>query len=182
MNTPSYKPPPIVHAWVGHAVGTGLLGALLPSGEHLGWLHRLMLPIVEVIPNAMRITSRAPDPVFAQTFIGLSLLIALLILLYFVFFMRGYHTRTFDAAGRRYLVIAGGWLLTILMLSSFWIISYMNPLSKGRTYFLLQAATSGEVGVLTMMNQLVAGGPLLFLLAMWLAHACTTARNSASSF
>lgn len=177
MNSPRYKAPPIFKAWIGHAIGTGLLGALLPGGEHLGFLHRLMLPIVEVIPNAMRITSRSPDPVFAQTFIGLSLLIALMILLYFVFFVRGYHTRTFETAGKRHLAIAGFWLLTILMLSSFWIISYMNPLSKGRTYFLLQAATSGEVGVLTIINLLVAGGPLLFLLTAWLAHACTTVRN-----
>lgn len=99
MNSPRYKEPPIVKAWIGHAIGTGLLGALLPGGDHLGFLHRLMLPIVELIPNAMRITSRSPDPMFAQTFIGLSLLIALMILLYFVFFMRGYHTRTFEAAG-----------------------------------------------------------------------------------
>lgn len=166
-----------MHAWIGHAVGTGLLGFILPSGENLGWLHRLVLPIVEIIPNAMRITSRAPDPVFAQTFIGLSLLIALMIFLYFVFFMRGYHTRTFETAGKRYLLITGGWLLTILMLSGFWIISYMNPLSKGRTYFLLQAATSGDFGVLTIMNLLVAGGPLLFLLFIWACHACTKVHN-----
>lgn len=52
---------------MGHVLGTAVLGALLPSGEHLGWLDRLMLPVVALIPNAVRLTERAPDVVFAQT-------------------------------------------------------------------------------------------------------------------
>ncbi len=57
---PLYREPPLVKAYLGHAIGTALLGALLPSGEHLGAVHRLVLPIVELIPNALKITNRAP--------------------------------------------------------------------------------------------------------------------------
>jgi hypothetical protein len=178
MNTPSYKQPPIVHAWVGHAFGTSLLGALLPSGEHLGWLHRLVSPLVELIPNAVRITNRSPDPVFAQTFIGLSLVIAFLVLLYFIVAVRGYHTKTFESTSRRFLALFYIWVVAgVIMLGILWFMPYLDPVSKGRAYFLLKAATSGNSGVLTVMNQLVVGIPLICLLSIWLGHACTTVRH-----
>lgn len=177
MNYSSYKHPPLVQAYLGHAIGTTLLGALLPSGEHLGWLHALVRPIVELIPNAVRITNRAPDPVFAQTFIGLSLVIAFLILLFFIVAVRGYHTKTFESTWRRALALLYIWGIVLVLLLSFWAVPYMDPASKGRAYFLVKAATSSNLGVLTFMNQSVVGFPLFCFLVLWLGHACTTVRN-----
>lgn len=177
MNASTYKQPPLMKAYSAHAVGTMLLGALLPSGEHLGLLHSLMLPIVKLIPNAVRITNRAPDPVFAQTFIGLSLLIAFLILLYFIVAVRGYHTKTFESSWRRFWALVHIWLIVAVILGIAWFMPYLDPVSKGRAYFLVKAATSGTTGILTVMNQLVAGMPLACLLSIWLGHACTNVRQ-----
>lgn len=135
MNTPTWREPPLIKVYLGHAIGTALLGAMLPSGEHLRSLHRLMLPIVELIPNVVRITSRAPDPVFAQTFIGLSLLIAFLILMYFIVAVRGYHTRTFDSTWKRFGMLLFGSLVGI---SWFW--PYLDPISKGKAYFFYKSS------------------------------------------
>lgn len=179
MNAPTYKHPPIMKAYLGHAMGTALLGAVLPSGEHLELLHRLMLPIVELIPNAVRITERAPDPMFAQTFIGLSLVIALVILLYFVVAVRGYHTKTFFSSTKRWLALIYVWAIVSMGLLIFWLIPYMDPLSEGRAYYLVKAATSSNLGVLTVMNQSVVGFPFFCFLMLWFGHACTTARNHA---
>jgi hypothetical protein len=107
---PRYEEPPLVKICLGHALFTAVLGALLPSGEHLAWLHRLMLPVVELIPNAVRLTERAPDVVFAQTFIGLSLLISWAILLFCIVAVRGYHTRAFETSIRRVLAFTYGWV------------------------------------------------------------------------
>jgi heme/copper-type cytochrome/quinol oxidase subunit 4 len=169
-----------MYAWVAHAVGIALLGALLPSGEHLAWLHRLVSPVVELIPNAIRITNRSPDPVFAQTFIGLSLVIALLMLLYFILAMRGYHTKAFESTWKRFLALFYNWVVAgVIMLGILWFMPYLDPLSKGRAYFLLNAATSSTAGVFTVMNQLVVGMPLACPLSIWLGHACTTVRHRA---
>ncbi|QHE88055.1 hypothetical protein F9K07_25755 [Hydrogenophaga sp. BPS33] len=164
-------------AYLGHAIGTAFLGLLLPSGEHLGPLHRLMLPIVELIPNAMRATARTPDPVFAQTFIGMSLLIAFLILLYFTVAVRGYHLKTFESRAKRWLALLYAWSVVCFLLLVLWKWPYLDPLSMSRSYFLLKAATSGTFGVLTAMNQLVVGIPLSFFLTLWAGHACTTTRK-----
>lgn len=178
MNTPSYKPPPIVHAWVGHAVGTGLLGFMLPSGEHLGWLHRLVSPLVELIPNAVRLTNRSADPILAQTFIGLSLAIAFLILLYFKIAAKGYRTGMFDSKLRRYMVILIFWVIYIVVfVGVFWFLPYMDPASKGKTYFLVKGATSGTPGMVLIMNQLIVGLPLFMFLLLWVVHECTDARQ-----
>lgn len=177
MTSKIYKEPPLVKTYIGHATATGLLGLLLPSGEHLGWLHERVLPVVELIPNAVRMTNRAPDPVFAQTFIGLSLLVAFAILAFYVVAMQGYHTKTFDRTITRILTLAYGWALVLLMLSIAWWMPYLDPLSRGRAYFITRVAVSSNLGVITAMNQLVVGMPLLFLLLLWLSHACTTVRH-----
>lgn len=178
-SVPAYKQPPLVQTYFGHAIGTAALGALLPSGDQLSSLHALVRPVVELIPNAVRVTNRAPDPIFAQTFIGISLLIAFAILVIYVIAMRGYHTKTFLSAGKRWAVLLVMWLLVLFMLTSLWRWPYLDPLSKGRAHFLLMAATSGRLGVVTAMNQLVVGMPMLFLLVLWLGHFCTTARSRA---
>lgn len=173
----TYRHPPLMKAYLSHAVGTAVIGTLLPSGEHLTWLHRLLQPVVNLIPNAIRIPLRAPDPVFAQTFIGLSLLIAAAILLYFVVAVRGYRTRTFDSAIKRWLVLVYGWCVVLLCLAIFWWMPLLDPLSKGRAYFILRAATSSDLGVVVVMNQLLVGFPMSMLLLIWLGHACTTVRR-----
>lgn len=140
---------------LGHAVGTALLGALLPSGEHMGWLHRLMLPVLESIPNAVRLTERAPDVVFAQTCIGLSLLISWSILLFCIVAVRGYHTRTFETATKKVLMLIYGWAFVGCCIGIAWFMPYLDPLAHGRTYSMLKAAVSGTLGVLVVMNMLL---------------------------
>lgn len=172
-----YRQPPLMKAYFAHAIATAVMGLLLPSGKHLTGLHQLLQPIVNLIPNAVRIPLRAPDPVFAQTFIGLSLLAAAATLLYFVVAVRGYRTRTFDSAVKRWLVLVYGWCVVSLCLTIAWWMPLLDPLSKGRAYFLLKAATSSDFGVVIVMNQLLVGFPMSLLLLMWLGHACTNVRR-----
>lgn len=172
-----YRQPPLMKAYFSHAIGTALLGLLLPAGEHLAWLHSLVKPIVALIPNAARVTERAPDPVLAQTFIGLSLLIASAILLYCIVAVRGYHTKTFERSIQRWLSLMYMWGCVLLLLGIAWWMPYLDPLSKGRTYFMLKAATSSNAGVLVVMNQLLVGFPLFGFLMLWLGHTCTTVRH-----
>lgn len=162
-----------MQAYLGHALGSALLGILLPTGEYLTSLHEVVQPLVNLIPNAVRITERAPDPVFAQTFVGLSLVIAFAILLYFIVAVHDYHTRTFLNSKRRLLALAYGWVIVAALLGAFWFVPYLDPLSKGRAYFLLNAAVSSGWGVVTILNQLVVGLPMALLLMMWAGHTCT---------
>jgi hypothetical protein len=163
-------------AYLAHAIGMALLGVLLPSGDHLGFVHRLVTPLVEAIPNAQRVTLLAPDPIFAQTYIGLSLVFALAILLFFIVKMRGYRTKTFDSARQRRGALASMWAIVAMSLGLFWFVPYLDPASKGRLYFLIHAATSSEFGVLFVMNLLIVGFVLLPLLGLWAGHACTSVR------
>lgn len=172
-----YRQPPVMKAYFAHAIGTAVMGLLLPAGEHLTALHQWMQPVVNLFPNAVRIPLRAPDPVFAQTFIGLSLLAAAAVLLYFVVAVRGYRTRTFDSAIKRWTGLFLGWCLISLCLAIFWFVPLLDPLSKGRAYFLLKAATSSDFGVVIVMNQLLVGFPMSLLLLMWLGHVCTNVRR-----
>jgi hypothetical protein len=176
MNTPRYKEPPLVKICLGHALGTAVLGALLPSGEHLGWLHRLMLPVVELIPNAVRLTERAPDVVFVQSFIGLSLLTSWVILLFCIGAMRGYHTRLFESTAKRVTALIYGWAFVGCCIGIAWFMPYLDPLAHGRTYFMLKAAVSSTVGVLVVMNMLLVWAPLFLMLGLWMGHTCTSVR------
>jgi heme/copper-type cytochrome/quinol oxidase subunit 4 len=171
-----------MRAYLGHAIGTALLGGLLPSGEHLGPLHRLATPIVELIPNAIRLTNRTPDPIFAQTFVGFSLAIAFVILIYFIVAVRGYRTRTFDGTWQRTRLLLFIWGTVLVLLLSFWFLPYMDPVGKGRAYLVVQAATSSKLGLLTAMNQLIVGFPLVCILTLWAAHTCTAVRGRTSYF
>lgn len=160
-----------------HALGTTVLGVLMPTGEHLRWLHPLMLPVVELIPNAVRLTERAPDVVFAQTFIGLSLLISWVIVLLCVVALRGYHTRTFESTTKRAIALISVWTTVGFGIAVAWFAPYLDPLAHGRTHFLLQAATTSSVGVVTAMNVLVVWIPMLLLLTLWIGHAFTSIRR-----
>lgn len=178
MNASYYRQPPLVKFYIGHAIGTAFLGLFMPSGEHLETLHRLMFPIVQLIPNAWRITNRVSDPTFAQAFIGLSLLIAFLILMYFVFFGRGYKIIVFESKWQRFLMLFYAWIFFgFVMIGIAWFMPYLDPASKGRAYFMIVAATSSTAGILTVMNQLIVGIPLFCFLFIWFAHACSIVRN-----
>lgn len=172
-----YRQPPLMKIYFSHVISTVVIGLLLPGGEHLAWLHGLLQPVVSLIPNAVRIPLRAPDPVFAQTFIGLSLLIAAAILLYFVVGVRGYRTRTFDSAVKRWAGLFFGWCFVLLCLTISWFVPLLDPLSKGRAYFLLKAATSSDLGVVIVMNQLLVGFPMVMLLTILAGHKCTNVRR-----
>lgn len=181
MNTTRYKHPPLMRAYAVHAVSTAVFGAFLPSGEHLGWLHPRMQAVVGMIPNAVRLTERAPDPGFAQTFIGMSMLMAVAILLFCVVAVRGYHTKTFESSLKRWFALIYVWSIVLVILCIAWWMPYLDPLSKGRAYFMLKAATSSNAGVLFIMNQLLVGFPMFCILTLWLGHTCTTVRRRLGS-
>lgn len=89
-----------------------------------------------------------------------------------------YHTRTFETARDRAWFLAVAWLVISLGLAICWFVPYLGPESHGRVYFLVQAATSGTLGVVTVMNLLVVGMPLFLLLGLGAFHLCTTTRSS----
>ncbi|TFY96444.1 hypothetical protein [Ramlibacter rhizophilus] len=179
MGSQEYKHPPIGIPYLGHTVGAALMGALLPKGDYLILMHSLIWPIVSWIPNVVRLTVNAPDPVFAQVFIGLSLIASTGILGFYCFFMgsRGYRTRTFNSAWHRVMFLSYMWVVLGTCLAILWVVPYVGPASKGRAYFLFKSATASDFGVVVVMNQLVVGLPFMMLLALWIAHACTGSRS-----
>ncbi|TFY96442.1 hypothetical protein [Ramlibacter rhizophilus] len=179
MSGSTYKEPSLAKTYLGHAVGTALIGALLPNGDRLGWLHSWMWPIVEWIPNAGRLTNRASDPIFAQTFVGMSALVAIACLLLYIQALRrwGGCTRSFERSSRRFLCLAYIYALVGLLIALAWSLPIVDPVSKGRAYFILQLASSGTIGVVTAINQILIGAPMLFLQLLLVAHLCTRVVN-----
>jgi hypothetical protein len=173
-NSNRYREPPLIKTYFGHAALICLIGFLLPKGVDSNWLHGLMWPIVSLIPNAVRLTNRCVDPVFAQTLMGLSLLLSVLIIVFYIVAMRGYHTKAFESKFKRRWALIYVWSFVLLILTIFWVVPFIDPLSHGRAYFLLLGATSSYFGIMSVMNQLLVGGPLLGLLMLWSAHSCTT--------
>ncbi len=168
-----YQHPPLIKAYLAHAICTALIGLFLSAINQLTWLQDLLVPVVNLVPNAIQITDRAPNPVFAKVFISASLLIAAIILLYFTFFVRGYHQKTFDNRMKRSLAILYGWLIAVVLLFIAWCVPYFNPASQGKTYYLLRAALGSDWGIVFVANQLLVGFPLLILLGIWSMHFCT---------
>ncbi|MBL0421730.1 hypothetical protein JI739_15335 [Ramlibacter sp. AW1] len=178
MSSPTYKEPPLGRVYLGHSIVVALLGGLLPTGDSLSWLHSIVWPAAQLIPNAVLLTERAPDPIFAQTLIGISLWIAIGILAFHVAVMRkwGYHTKTFSRPSHKFFALCCWWAIVSLLLSIAWFLPLVEPISQGRAYYLIRSATSGPFGVATAMNQLLVSMPLFLVLLLWLGHACTTIR------
>ncbi|MBL0421729.1 hypothetical protein JI739_15330 [Ramlibacter sp. AW1] len=180
MDSPTYNEPPLVRVCLGHAGLVAILGMLLPGGESLGWLHAIVWPAAELIPNAVRMTALAPDPIFAQTLIGISLWIAIFILAFHVTVMRtwGYHTKAFRRQSYRLLAMGYVWSIAALFIAVFWWLPYLTSIGTGRTHFLVRLATSNSFGVATAMNQLLISMPLFCLLLVWFIHTCTTTHHT----
>ena len=175
-----YKEPPLMKIYFGHATGTAALGALLPSGEHLQSLHAFVSPLILKIPGAVALTKQASDPVFAQVFLALSLLIAICVLVGAVWHVSrgGYHTKTFETAAKKRMVQIGFWALTAFLIAVFWNVPYTTDGAQDRIYFLIKAPTSSTFGVLTAMNLLLVGGPLIVVLTAMVAPFCTDVRRN----
>jgi hypothetical protein len=178
----NYRQPPLMGIYLSHAIGTAVLGALLPSGQHLQSLHTAILPMLKLFPGAIAITKNAPDIVFAQVFLALSLLIAVCVLIGAVLFVSrgGYHTRTFKTAAARWRALVVFWFLTAFMMTVVWNVPYVIDGAQDRIYFLIKAATSSTFGVLTAMNQLIVGMPLVGLLTSLVIPFCTNVKSKTS--
>lgn len=170
----SYRAPPMVRIYLIHAIGTALLGALLPSGEHMQGLHAIAFPIIQQLPGAIKISQQAPDPVLAQVFLALSLLIAVVVLTGSAWHVSHgkYHTKTFDSSAKKWRALIYWWVLTAFVLLLVWSVPYTNDGAQGRIYFLIKAATSTNLGVFTVMNFLIVGMPLACLLTSVVIPFC----------
>ena len=173
------REPPWAKIYFGHAIGTALLGMLLLSSKQTKDLHPYTQPILEWFPGAMSISRLAPDPVSTQVFLVVSLLIAALLLIWSVWHVSrgGYHTKMFETQKERWTVILGFWGFAATCPAVFWSISYSLDGAQTRAYFLIKTAVSSEFGVLTAMNQLIVGLPLMMVMAAATAPFYTKART-----
>jgi hypothetical protein len=170
MNAPRltckpFRQPPWTVIFLGHAIGSVTLGALLPSGEHLQGLHAVTLPMLQWNPGAMAISKQAFDPVFAQVFLVLSMLIALCILIGAVWHMSrgGYHTKTFDSRKEWWRAELWVWSIATVFILIAWGVPYSIDGAQTRSHFLILAAISSKLGVLTAMNFFIVWGPFFFM-------------------
>jgi hypothetical protein len=167
-NMTPYRQPPLMKIYLGHAVGTATLGALLPPGEHLQGLHAITQPLLQLIPGAMSISKLAPDPVFAQVFLALSLLIAGCMLIGAVWHVSrgGYHVKTFESKKewwKAFLTVA---LFTFFVVAAFWGVSHGIDGAETRAHFLTKTAISSKLGVLTIMNQMIVSWPFAVIMGL----------------
>ena len=169
-----------MNIYLGHAIGTAVLGALLPAGEHLKDIHPLIQPILQWFPGAISLSKQAPDSVFAQVFLALSMLIAAFMLIGAIFHASRvrYVEKTF--ANRRewwkaYLLVL---LFAILGMAIFWNAPYTPDGAETRAYALTVVAISNKLGVLTIMNQLIVGVPLYLLLMLLTMPFRTVVKNN----
>jgi hypothetical protein len=160
------KEPPLAKIYFGHAIGTALLGMLLLSSKQTKSWHPYTQPILEWFPGAISISRLAPDPVSTQIFLVTSLLIAACLLIWTVWHVSrgGYHTKTFESQSKRWLAFLYVWSLTGVLAASLWNISYSLDGAQTRAYFMIKAAISSDIGVVTAMNQIIVGMPLFFML------------------
>lgn len=176
-----YRQPPWTKIYLGHAIGTAVLGALLPAGEHLKGLHAFALPVLQWFPGAISLSKQAPDPVFARVFLALSMLIAAFMLIGAIFHASRarYVQKTFENRRewwKAYLLVLS---FAILGVAIFWNAPYTPDGAETRAYALTVVAISNKLGVLTVMNQLIVGAPLYLLLMPLTMPFCTVIKNNA---
>lgn len=183
MKTPAspnvYREPPWTKVYFAHVIGTAFLGALLPAGEQLKGIHSVTQPFLQWFPGAVSISSLAPDPIFAQAFLALSMLVALCMVIGTVWHVSrgGYHTKTFESQSKRLVGILLLWGGSVLVIAALWSISYSVEGAQTPGYFFIKAAISSEVGVLTAMNQIIVGIPLFLTLFSTIVPFCTKANT-----
>lgn len=173
-----YRQPPWMKIYLGHAIGTAVLGMLLLSSNQTKKLHPYTQPILEWFPGAISISKQAPDPVSTQVFLVISMLIAAILLIWAVGNVSrgGYHTKTFDSQKERWTVLLFGWALAVIFVTCLWNVSYSMDGAQTRAYFFIKVAISSKFGVLTAMNQLIVGLPLFFIVTTTTAPFCIKVR------
>lgn len=165
---------PITQIFFGHYFGSALVGLILLSVESLRFTHSWLKPFVDWIPNIPDMVRLTPDPIFAESFLGASFLIALSILVYLLTFCRGkYYAMTYSSRKEKLFRGALFALFSVLLIFVMWIRPYAEADHIGRTRAIIDAAISTRAGVILVMNPLVVGIPLLFVLVMW-AQVFTT--------
>jgi hypothetical protein len=177
-----HRQPPWMKIYLSHALGTAALGAILPAGEHLSSLHALISPFALKIPGAVALTRQTADPVFAQVFLALSLLIAACLVIGAIWHVSrgGYHTKSFSSQWDRLFTFTWVGLFAALVIAVFWLNSYGLDGAQTRSWVMTKVAVSSQIGVLTVMNQLIVGFPLVFVLTLTTLPFCTDVeqRNS----
>jgi hypothetical protein len=156
-----------------HFAITTMLGALMRTGSSLSALHQFVLPLTDLIPNVKRYADKSVDAVFAETFIGCSLIIAAVLFVIFAIKLPAKTGKTFYRQWERPLVLIWGTFLCMGLICVMWF-GPINPLSKGRAYFMIHAATSSYAGIVLVMNNLLVWIPLFMLLMTFGAFRSTS--------
>jgi len=156
-----------------HLAVTTIMGVLMPDGSQLAGAHRLVLPLTDLIPNVKRYAEKSVDPMFAETFIGCSLVIAAIFLVFFMVRMPVKQGRVFSKRWERPLGLVWGTSVAIGMVCILWL-GPINPVSKGRAYFIIQAATSSYAGIVMVMNSLLVSMPLFMCIFIFMIFRGTS--------
>lgn len=164
---------------LGHMTLTTTGGLLLPDGSKLAGAHQLIAPLVDLIPNVGNYAARSIDPVFAETFIGYSLVVAAIFLLLFMAKMPSKTGKVFLKSRERWIALSGCTLGSVGVLGIVWLVP-SNPVSRGRAYFIIEAATSSQLGIALGMNILLVGIPLLCAGATYAMFRSTSTVSSHS--
>lgn len=169
------RQPPLMQFYFAHALLTGLIGILMPRGDQLKEIHALIKPWLALLPGAIHISEKSPDPVFAQVFLAMSLVLAVLFSAIYVICISGnkYYMKKFSSRTQRlqgFLMIGLGMCLFTIFL---WTNSYGLDGAATRSHATISVAVSGYFGILTAMNFLIVGIPLFFLLGFLSGCFCT---------
>lgn len=174
MNRKAVHMLPITKIFFGHYFGSALVGFILLSAESLRFAHSWLKVFVDWIPNVPDMVRLTPDPIFAETFLGASSLIALIILSYLMIFCRKrYYSMTYSSRTEKVFRGALFALFSVLLIFVMWARPYAEADHIGRTRAIIDTAISTRAGVILAMNPLVVGIPLLFVLVVW-AQVFTT--------
>lgn len=156
-----------------HLVVTTVMGTLMPEGRQLAAAHQLVLPLTDLIPNVKRYAEKSIDPIFAETFIGYSLVIAVVFLVVVMLRMPAKQGKVFFKRWQRFRVVLGFTACCLGMICILWL-GPINPASKGRAYFMIQAATSSYAGIVMVMNSLLVSMPFCCLVGAFIGFRGTS--------
>lgn len=148
----------------------------MPDGSQLATAHQLVLPLTDLIPNVKRYAEKSIDPVFAETFISYSLVIALVCLLIVALRMPAKQGKVFFKRWERFRVLLFFTACCVGMICIVWL-GPINPVSKGRAYFMIEAATSSYAGIVIVMNSLLVSIPLFCFSGAFIAVRGTSTHH-----
>lgn len=156
-----------------HLVVTTIMGVFMPEGGQLAAAHQLVLPLTDLIPNVKRYAEKSIDPIFAETFIGCSLGIAAVIFVFVMLRMPAKRGKVFFKRWQRFFGLIWVTFAAVGGVCILWLGS-ISPVSEGRAYFIIQAATSSYAGIVIVMNSVLVGIPLSMFLLIFIVFRGTS--------